>query len=101
MSRLAEILHLWEQCIEWQPRGPHPLAGQTAKIKGTGDEVFVEDWFDRVIGTPFMMTELNRPPFILYFCRILDKTVPADNDVVCVKCRGMSNLVHNSDIEAS
>jgi hypothetical protein len=94
------ILRMVQDTLEFKPRGPHPLAGQKAKFKPTGDELEVEDWFDRVIGTPFMLTELNRPPFILYFCRIVDKEVPPDNDVVCIKCRGLSNLVHASEIEA-
>lgn len=81
-------------------RPSHPLAGKTAKTKTTGDEITVEDWFEKVFHIPYLLHELDRPPLIIYFCRMaLDRCVPVDNDVVCVKCRGSGGLLHNSEIE--
>ena len=81
-------------------RPSHPLAGKTAKAKTTGDEIEVEDWFEKVFGMPYLLHDLDRPPLIIYFCRMaLDRSVPVDNDVVCVKCHGSGGLLHNSEIE--
>ena len=81
-------------------RPSHPLAGKTAKAKTTGDEICVEDWFEKVFGMPYLLHDLDRPPLIIYFCRMaLDRSVPVDNDVVCVKCHGSGGLLHNSEIE--
>lgn len=81
-------------------RSSHPLAGKTTKAKATGDEVYVEDWFEKIFGMPYLLHELDRPPLIIYFCRMaLDLSVPVNNDVVCVKCRGSGGLLHNSEIE--
>ncbi|MBA7693571.1 hypothetical protein ES703_102157 [subsurface metagenome] len=81
-------------------RPSHPLAGKAAKTKDTGDEIEVEDWFEKVFGMPYLLHELDRPPLIIYFCRMaIDRSVPVDNDVVCVKCHGSGGLLHNSEIE--
>lgn len=81
-------------------RPSHHLASKAARCKSTGDEVYVEDWFEKVFGMPYLLHELDRPPLIIYFCRMaLDHTVPVDNDVVYVKCRGGGGLLHNSEIE--
>jgi len=81
-------------------RPSHRLAGKTAKTKTTGDEVDVEDWFEKIFGMPYLLHDLDRPPLIIYFCRMaLDRTVPIDNDVVCVKCRGSGGLLHDSELE--
>ena len=79
-------------------RPSHPLAGKPAKANG--DLIYVEDWFEKVFGMPYLLHELDRPPLIIYFCRMaLDRSVPVDNDVVCVKCHGSGGLLHNSEIE--
>lgn len=80
-------------------RASHPLASKAAKAKGTGTEIEVEDWFEKVFGTPYLLHELDRPPLIIYFCRMVDRSVPVDNDVVYVKCHGAGGLLHNSEIE--
>ena len=92
-----EALRLIEVALTPLNRGPHPLTGKTVKTK-EGDEILVEGWFEQVFGTPYLLTEMDRPPFIIYFCRIMDKLVPADNEVVAVRCRGMGGLLHNSEI---
>lgn len=97
-ARPFEMLRMLESTIKFEPRGPHPLAGRKAKHK-SGELVDVEDWFDRVIGSPYLLTECGRPPLIIYLCRMLDHEVPWDNDVVWVKCHGSSGLVHNTEIE--
>lgn len=80
-------------------RPSHRLAGKTAKARTTGDEVQVEDWFEKIFGMPYLLHDLDRPPLIIYFCRMaLDQSVPVDNDVVCVKCRGSGGLLHNSEV---
>lgn len=81
-------------------RPPHRLAGKKAKAKATGDEVYVEDWFEKLFGMPYLLHDLDRPPLIIYFCRMaIDRSVPVDNDVVCVKCRDAGGLLHDSEIE--
>ncbi len=80
-------------------RPSHPLAGKTATAKTTGDEICVEDWFEKVFGMPYLLHDLDRPPLVIYFCRMaIDHAVPVDNDVVCVKCRGSGGLLHNSEV---
>ena len=80
-------------------RPSHPLASKAAKAKTTGDEIQVEDWFEKIFGIPYLLHELDRPPLIIYFCRMaFDLSVPVDNDVVCVKCRGSGGLLHNSEV---
>jgi len=80
-------------------RPSHPLAGKTAEAKTTGDKIYVEDWFEKIFGMPYLLHELDRPPLIIYFCRmVFDLSVPVDNDVVCVKCRGSGGLLHNSEV---
>ncbi len=79
-------------------RASHPLAGKPAKANG--ELIYVEDWFEKVFGMPYLLHELNRPPLIIYFCRMaLDRSVPVDNDVVYVTCHGSGGLLHNSEIE--
>jgi hypothetical protein len=83
-------------------RDSHPLAGQTVRTK-YDQEVLVEDWFEKIIGTPFLLTEMNRPGFILYMLRTLEFQVPMDNNVVCVKSiskfgTGSSGLLHDSEL---
>ena len=79
-------------------RPSHPLAGKPAKANG--ELIYVEDWFEKVFGMPYLLHELNRPPMIIYFCRMaFDRSVPVDNDVVYVKCHGSGGLLHNSEIE--
>lgn len=83
-------------------RSSHPLAGRTVSVKATGDEIQIEDWFEKIFGIPYLLHDLDRPPLIIYFCRMaLDLSVPVDNDVVCVKFRGSGGLLHNSEIQES
>jgi len=80
-------------------RPSHPLAGKTAKVKDTGDEIEVEDWFEKIFSMPYLLHDLDRPPLIIYFCRMaIDRSVPVDNDVVCVKYHGSGGLLHNSEV---
>jgi len=80
-------------------RPSHPLAGKAAKVKGTGEDIEVEDWFEKIFFMPYLLHDLDRPPLIIYFCRMaIDRSVPVDNDVVCVKCHGSGGLLHNSEI---
>lgn len=90
-------LHRMRTALAPLDRGPHPLTGKTVKTKD-GDELLVKGWFEQVFGTPYIWTELDRPPFIIYFCRIMDKSVPFDNDVVVVRGHSSSGLLHNSEI---
>jgi len=96
-----QILTALPASLELMSKGrpSHPLAGKAAKAKTTGDEIEVEDWFEKVFAAPYLLHELDCPPLIIYFCRMLDKTVPVDNDVVYVKCHGSGGLLHNSEIE--
>lgn len=81
-------------------RPSHPLAGKTATAKTVGEEIYVEDWFEKIFGVPYLLHELDRPPLIIYFCRMaFDLSVPVDNDVVCVKYRGSGGLLHNSEVQ--
>ncbi len=83
-------------------RPSHPLAGKTAKAKATGVEIQVEDWFEKIFGVPYLLHKLDRPPLIIYFCRMaFDQSVPVDNDVVCVKYHGSGGLLHNSEVQES
>ncbi len=84
----------------FRPRGPHPLAGQLVTNKNGGEPVKVVGWFEHLVGTPFLETNLVRPPWILYACRMLDGMVPVDNDVVWVKGEHTSGLLHDSEILA-
>ena len=98
---LQQILTALPASLELMSKGrpSHPLAGKTAKAKTTGDEIYVEDWFEKLFGIPYLLHELDRPPLIIYFCRMaIDHAVPVDNDVVCVKCRGSGGLLHNSEV---
>ncbi|MDD5512890.1 MAG: hypothetical protein PHD09_03905 [Candidatus Omnitrophica bacterium] len=101
--RRRSLAGLMETLVHPFPqRDSHPLAGKTVRTK-YDQEVLVEDWFEKVIGTPFLLTEMNRPGFILYTLRILEFQVPMDNNVVCVKSIsefgfGSSGLLHDSEL---
>ena len=96
------ILGMLEAAREWKPRGPHPRKGELVANKNGGEPVRIEGWFEELAGTPFLSTELVRPPWIIHACRMIDGHVPADNDVVCVKGEHTSGLLHDSELgEAS
>lgn len=83
-------------------RDSHPLAGKKVKTK-YGQEVLVEDWFEKIIGTLFLLTPADKPMVILYSLRMLELQVPMDNDVVIVKSisefgSGSSGLLHDSEL---
>lgn len=85
---------------------PHPLAGQTVKIKTQGKlyghnelehEFHVEDWWDRVSGGSWMNAGGNLAA-IGYGMRSGLSGLPLDNEVVYGKVKGLGYLIHVSEI---
>lgn len=86
---------------------PHPLAGQTVRIKEGvehpqfrigGAEYRVEDWWDRVAGKSWMVCQGN-PACLIYAMRSGFARIPTDNEVLYGKVNGLGVLVHKSEIE--
>jgi hypothetical protein len=89
----------------------HPLAGQTVKIaaseggRGPGDpgdetEYRLEDWWDRVSGSPWADGASRNPACRNYATRRLALGLPADDEVVYGKIGPFGYLVHVSEIIA-
>ena len=88
---------------------PHPLAGQTVKLRlvSPGAEpsptpLFrVEDWADRVFGRPWGLMDGN-PAALKYALRWGLAGRPADEDVVYGKDeRNLGHLIHVSELVAA
>lgn len=79
----------------------HPHAGHTVTIRPRGcaetHEFELEDWWDRVHGTPWGQCDGN-PAAIQYAIRAGNKKIPPDNEVVYGKIKGAGHLVHESEI---
>lgn len=74
-----------------------PLAGKTVKLK-TGAEVVVEDWWDRVAGKSWKMSDGN-PAAMQYAVRIAHSRIPWDNEVLYGKVGWAGFLFHVDEIE--
>lgn len=95
---------------------PHPLAGETVKIKlqtnhpRLGDagaehsDFEVEDWWDSLTGSSWRSPVMaNNFACAIYKVRIMfdhKERVPVDDEVVYGKIRGMGHLVHVSELAA-
>lgn len=84
---------------------PHPLAGQTVKVKTTGHfqigdgphEFRIEDWWDRLLGKSWMDCDGN-PAALIYGIRSELSDLPLDDEVVYGKVGRFGHLVHVSEI---
>lgn len=83
-----------------------PLAGQKVKVKETtneigGNEILVEDWWDRVAGKSWMNCDGN-PACLNYAMRTgFSKVhVPTNNEVLYGKIDGLGYLVHATELES-
>lgn len=79
----------------------HPQAGKTVKIKQSandigGQELRLEDWWDRIAGKSWMNCDGN-PACIIFAMRALG--TPINNEVVYGKIGGLGYLVHTSELE--
>lgn len=88
---------------------PHPLAGQTVKIKDgvidpaqglvlPGAEYRIEDWWDRVSGESWM-TSYSNIAALQYAIRSAKNDLPLDDNVVYGKIESLGHLVHVSEFE--
>lgn len=83
---------------------PHPLAGQTVKLRDVapgdnikdGDMFRVEDWFDRVVGESWRSAQGTNWAARNYAAR----TRHADDDVVYGKVGSLGYAVHTSELDA-
>lgn len=87
----------------------HPLAGKTIKIhlsaphfqlEGMEHEYTVEDWWDKLTGKSWMLSDGN-PAALVYAMRTgLDpkRSIPTDDEVVYGKIDGLGHLVHVSEL---
>ncbi len=86
---------------------PHPLAGQTIKIKPDtqhpqnpdfgGSAFRLEDWWDRVAGESWM-TSTGNPACLVYAMRTAI-AVPIDDEVVYGKVGNLGHLLHVSELD--
>ena len=77
----------------------HQLAGKTVTIKTgrfAGQSYRLEDWWDRLTGTPWAETTGN-PACIIYGIRAGLEGLPPDNEVVYGHIGGFGHLVHISE----
>ena len=85
------------------------LAGKTVKLidefdhpqfKMAGQEMIIEDWWDKISGGSWMNAEGN-PACLIYAMRtgFSKCSVPMDNEVLYGKFQGMGVLVHTSEIK--
>lgn len=63
-----------------------------------GDEIYIEDWWDRVYGESWKTSEGN-PPALIYAIRSATKHLPPDDEVLYGKVDGLGVLVHKHEIE--
>lgn len=76
----------------------HPLAGQSVQVKGgffAGQTYLIEDWWDRVAGRSWMVSDGN-PACIEYAMTSFGK--PIDDEVVYGKIGGLGKLIHVCDL---
>ena len=81
----------------------NPLAGKSVKIKEQsleigGEEIVIEDWWDRVSGRSWMVSDGN-PACLSYAMRSGFGNIPTDNEVLYGKIGCLGYLVHASEIE--
>lgn len=76
---------------------PFKGAGETFLILSTGDEITVEDYWDRVSGTSWTISDRN-PAALQYGIRIGLAGLPLDDEVVYGKVGGYGRLVHVSEL---
>ena len=84
------------------------LAGKKVKIKKHikhrqypnfgGSEILIEDWWDRVYGQSWMVSDGN-PACIVYALRGMDNIIPIDDEVLYGKVGHFGSLVHISELE--
>lgn len=82
---------------------PHPLAGQTVKLKqsdpvGEPFKFTIEDWWVRVSGKSWMHCTGN-PGCIQYAVRSSVEHLPLDDEVLYGKIGGLGYLVHVSELD--
>lgn len=89
---------------------PHPLAGQTVKLRlssleydgwdiASGDLFQVEDYWDRLTGGSWLYANGN-PACLDYAVRLACSGLPLDDEVVYGKVRGLGYLVHVTELDA-
>jgi hypothetical protein len=80
---------------------PFPGAGQTFVIKGgklDGQQIVVEDWWDRVAGKSWMDCDGN-PACLKYAVRSALAGLPLSDEVLYGKIGYFGELVHVSELE--
>jgi hypothetical protein len=78
----------------------HPQAGATVKIASgefAGADYRVDDWWDRLGGKSWMVSDGN-PACIDYAIRSATEKLPVDNEVVYGKIGMSGKLIHVSQI---
>lgn len=80
----------------------HVLANKKVKIeKGqlAGNEIVIEDWWDRVYGKSWMFEQGN-PACLQYAIRtgLQEHRVPSDDEVIYGKIGNLGHLVHVSEL---
>lgn len=82
-----------------------PLAGTIAKIKDEandlgGQEISIEDWWDRVAGKSWMNCNGN-PACLNYAMRtgFSKLSIPTNDEVVYGKINGLGHLVHVNELQ--
>lgn len=81
---------------------PQPFegAGKTYELKGNsfdGEQIHVEDFWDRVAGQSWMTCDGN-PAAMIYGIRSGTHGLPLDNEVVYGKIAGRGHIVHVSEL---
>jgi len=81
---------------------PHPLAGQTVKVKSgkfAGRDYHLEDWWDRLGQGSWKFCDGN-PACLDYALRtgFSPDPVPLDDEVVYGKIGGFGKLIHVSEL---
>jgi len=85
--------------------GVSELANKKVKIKSEanelgGQEIQIEDWWDRVSGKSWMFSDGN-PAALNYAMRsgFSDLHIPNDNEVLYGKINGLGYLVHITELD--
>ncbi len=89
-------------------RDPHPLTSQIVTLKDDvidprklvtgGTEYWIEDWWDRVSGRSWTISDGNQAA-MHYAMRIATADIPLDDDVLYGKIGSHGHLVHVTEIK--
>ncbi len=75
------------------------MAGKQMTLTRTGQAYVVEDWFDRVFGQSWTLTNVGNYAVGQYALRqARDDTLPFDDDVVYGKVDGLGVVAHVTEL---